>query len=66
MPISPVKSNFLYLSNQDVAVEVVGISKVENEEELKEKLKEAKSEYIIQEYMAGEDFDADVYRCNLE
>ena len=39
----------------------VGISKVENEEELKEKLKEAKSEYIIQEYMAGEDFDADVY-----
>ena len=29
---------------------------MENEEELKEKLKEAKSEYIIQEYMAGEDF----------
>lgn len=39
----------------------VGIAKVEDYEELKEKLKDTGEKYIIQEYMAGEDFDADVY-----
>jgi len=56
MPISPVKSNFPVFIKPRCGSGSVGISKVENEEELKEKLKEAKSEYIIQEYMAGEDF----------
>lgn len=39
----------------------VGIAKIENYEELQERVNEGKFEYIIQEYMDGEDFDADVY-----
>lgn len=39
----------------------VGIAKINSYEELKERIEEEKYDYIIQEYMDCEDFDADVY-----
>ncbi len=39
----------------------VGIAKIDNYNELIERIKEGKFDYIIQEFMDCEDFDADVY-----